>query len=87
MLSVLSLPGSQGLKFRFLTIASPTVGQVSNQVIGMAKFNAIAYIQEKGYSYLISSENGEVYFGVGDFDPNRVRLTINAQIITGAGIG
>ena len=87
MLSVLSLPGSQGLKFRFLTIASPTIGQVSNQVIGMAKFNAIAYIQEKGYAYTIAGEDGQIYFGTGDFNPNRVQLTINAQIITEAGIG
>ena len=51
-------------------------------VIGMEKSAAIAFLEEKGASWRISDEDGEAFFGTADHKPFRINLSIaNGKVI------
>lgn len=57
---------------------------VACQVMGMTKNEAIAYIESKGISYRIASEDGESFALTEDFTDSRINLDILVGLVVGA---
>lgn len=57
---------------------------VACQVMGMTKAEAIAYIESKGISYRIASEDGEGFALTEDYTDSRINLDIIVGLVVGA---
>lgn len=57
---------------------------VACQVMGMTKAEAISYIESKGLSYRIASEDGEGFALTEDYTDSRINLDILVGLVVGA---
>ncbi|NBU22734.1 MAG: hypothetical protein EBS38_02315 [Actinobacteria bacterium] len=57
---------------------------VACQVMGMTKAEAIQYIESKGLSYRIASEDGESFALTEDYTDSRINLDILVGLVVGA---
>lgn len=57
---------------------------VACQVMGMTKAEAISYIESKGISYRIASEDGEGFALTEDYTDKRINLDILVGLVVGA---
>ena len=57
---------------------------VACQVLGMTKAEAIAFIESKGLTYRIASEDGESFALTEDYTDSRINLDILVGLVVGA---
>lgn len=71
----------------FYVIAIPGVDHLSAEVLGISEDDARAHIEAAGMSARTMMRNGEAFAGTSDYRLDRVNLTIEDDVVTGATVG